>query len=62
MAMIQVCDKCGEPYQEDSFDHSVAIYKIRNNVKDTKKLDLCRECQKEINDWCTNKKSKVVIY
>ena len=62
MAMIQVCDKCGSPYQEDGFDHSIAMYPIKNNVKNTKKFDLCRNCQKELVDWISNKKAKVVVY
>lgn len=61
MAMIQVCDKCGEPYDDNNFDQLAALYRSKNG-NDAKKIDLCRNCQKELVDWYTNKKAKVVKY
>lgn len=54
MSNAKRCDRCGNYYQIDisnDEDNLVAIEFIDKYGRGQGKLDLCRECRRELSDW-----------
>ena len=60
--IIRKCDRCGKEIQEYTYTQTEYPYyqiSVKNNImRDSKYIDFCPNCQKELTKWMNSKENK----
>lgn len=66
MAITKTCDRCGDIINMNPMANTILpsfmIKKLNDFMRGWVDIDLCQNCEKELNAWLNNKQNKTVAY
>lgn len=66
MAITKTCDRCGDVINTNPMANTILpsfmIKKLNDFMRGWVDIDLCPNCEKELNAWLNNKQSKTAVY